>query len=149
MRFKALTEEEIKRSSFLKDGLYDYEVIHSEEGIGQKSGNEYVTLKLKIWDEEGREHPLFTNLAFIKLLKHFCDVNDLIEEYKSGNIPAEKCMNKCGGKVLIGFEDEKPNPKGGMYKAKNVVKDYVKEHKISQAMPLIKEGESFNDDLPF
>ncbi len=153
MNFIPKTEEELQMESLLPEGSYEYQVIKCEDKISQ-AGNQYTAVTLKVWDNEGKEHQVFTNMALIKLLKHFCDVNNMVEEYKSGNIPAESFLYKAAGKVLLGVEGEKPNPKGGFYKAKNIVKDYIVAPHGSTMKPLpeVKNGfkdSSLDEDLPF
>lgn len=149
MNFTPLNEEEIQVASLLPEGLYNYLVIKSEDKVS-KAGNEYIGLTIKVWDNIGKEHQIFTNLALIKLLKHFCDANGMQEEYNSGNVPAEKCFNKSGGHVIIGIEGEKPNPNGGMYRAKNIVKDYViSSDDDSIKKPLFSDKNFISDDIPF
>jgi hypothetical protein len=147
MRFTPLTEEELRVQSLMQEGCYSYQVIKAEDAISQ-AGNEYIKLTIKVWADDGKEHLIFTNLALVKLLKHFCDINGMSEDYKSGNIPAEKCLYKAGGKVLIGIEGEKPNPKGGVYAAKNIVKDYVTAPQGSMSAPAaMKPLPAIKDDL--
>lgn len=149
MRFQVKTEEELQMESLLPEGCYSYQVIKSEDKMSQ-AGNEYTAITLKIWDEQGKEHQVFTNMALIKILKHFCDVNGMQNEYISGNIPADAFLYKSGGRVLLGVEGEKPNGKGGMYKAKNIVKDYITEPHGSTMKPLPEVKNDFHDDdLPF
>jgi len=148
MRFTPVSENDLQVAKLLPEGIYSYQVLKSEEKVSN-AGNEYISLLLKVWDEDGKEHTIFTNLALKHLLKHFCDVNDMQEEYKSGNISEEKFLNKSGGSVVIGIEGEKPNPTGGMYRAKNIVKDYV-ILPGSKLKPLPKPNEDFlNDEIPF
>jgi len=150
MNFYPLTEEELQVASLVPEGTYNYQVIKSEDKISQK-GNEYTAITLVVWDNEGKEHQVFTNMALMKLLKHFCDVNGMQDEYKSGNVPAESFMHKSGGKVVLGIEGEKPDGKGGVYKAKNVVKDYIGEinHTPSATNPLPPKDNLDVDELPF
>jgi Protein of unknown function (DUF669) len=148
MKFKPLTEEEMQSKSLLPDGIYNYQVIKSEDKIS-KSGNEYISITLKVWDREGKEHIIFTNMALIKLLKHFCDVNDMLDDYQTGNIDAIKFLNKNKGNVTIGTDPEKPNPNGSYYAAKNIVKDYIKEAKGSMQRPLPENDDFLNDVIPF
>lgn len=149
MHFEPLTDEQLQISSLLPEGMYKYKVIKSEDKISQK-GNEYISFELQIYDEDGRDHIVFTNLALIKLLKHFCDINNLQEEYNSGNLPASKCLGKSGGMVIISIEGEKPNPNGGFYRAKNIVKDYIESHAGSIMKPLPTPKDDFlNDSIPF
>ncbi len=150
MNFKPLTEEELQISSLLPEGVYDYEVIKAEDKIS-KAGNEYTSINLLVWDNEGRTHTIFTNMALVFLLKHFCDVNNMQEKYKSGNIPAIEFMSKSGGKAVIAIEGEKPNPNGGTFKAKNIVKDYIVSPPGSFIKPLREEKNNlpFDDAIPF
>ncbi len=149
MNFTPKSDEELAMDSLLKEGSYSYQVIKSEDKVSQ-AGNEYTSITLKVWDDEGKEYQVFTNMALIKILKHFCDVNDMKSEYQSGNIPAEAFLYKSGGRVLLGVEGEKPNGKGGMYKAKNIVKDYIVAPHGSTMKPLPEVKNDFPDDnLPF
>jgi hypothetical protein len=126
----------------LSDGVYDFTVVHAEEKISQ-SGNEYIFLKLGIWDDQGRERLIFTNLALIKLLKHFCDISGLQDKYQLGEVLALDCLHKMG-KVEIGIEKGKPKLEGGMYPDKNIVKDYIKTTKLE-----IEPVKFIDDSLPF
>lgn len=148
MHFTPLTENELHASDLLPEGTYQYKVIKSEDKISY-SGNEYIALTLKITDKEARDHLVFGNLSLIKLLKHFCDVNNMQDQYKSGEIYANLCQNKVGGRVVIGIEGEKPNPSGGVFRAKNIVKDYVYAINESKLMPLQNKDDFINDVIPF
>lgn len=148
MHFTPLSDEELEIVSLLPEGIYDYKVIKSEDKVSQ-AGNEYISMQLLIFTNDGSNHLVFTNLALIKLLKHFCDVNNMQDLYKSGNVEAFQCMDKSGGRVVIGIEKEKPNPSGGVYKAKNIVKDYIADAKGSPSMPLAQKDDFTNDEIPF
>lgn len=150
MRFSPMTEEEIQMESLLPEGMYAYKVIKSEDKVSQ-AGNDYIKITLKVWDNKGKEHMVYSNLSLIKLLKHFCDVNNMHNEYLSGDIPAENFMDKSGGMVILGIEGEKPDGKGGMYKAKNIVKDYIGSPKPDHMMPLghPKKDDFIDSELPF
>jgi Protein of unknown function (DUF669) len=150
MIFKNLTEEEINRINLLPEGVYDYQVIESKEKQSQKTGEDYISLTLKIYDYEGKEHILYNcNFWNMKIIKHFCDVNGLEEQYNSGNVPAEKCLYKSSGKVVIGIEGEKPDGNGGTYRPKNIVKDYIVAPPGSSCVPLTKNPISLDQDIPF
>lgn len=148
MNFQPLSEEEIQTASLLPEGVYQYEVIHAEDKIS-KAGNEYTAITLKVWDSEGATHNVFTNMALIKLLKHFCDVNHMQDKYKSGSIHENDFLNKSGGLIVLDIEDAKSNGKGGMYRAKNVVKDYVLDNARPSTLQPLKNDDFHNDDIPF
>lgn len=151
MRFKPLSEEELEIQSLAPEGIYKYEVIKAQEGISN-AGNQKIDLTLKIWNDEGVQSLVFTNLSLMKLLKHFCDVNNLQEKYNSGEITENICHKKSGGRVMIGIEGEKPKQDGsGVYKAKNIVKDYIMAPHGSTMKPLPEVKKDFIDDadVPF
>jgi len=156
MKFTPYTEEEIMEldQRFLcPEGIYPYRVATVEDAIS-KSGNSYTKITLKVWDKTGKEYLIFTNMAFAKLLKHFCDVNGMTEQYKTGEISAFQFNHKSGGLVVIKIEPEKPNPNGGVYKAKNVVVDYVRAEgevtiQTGTANANADVPQDFSDDIPF
>lgn len=151
MKFQPLTEEELQVQALIPDGTYNYKVIEAKERLSN-AGNEYIALTLKV-NFEGKEQGIFTNLALIKLLKHFCDVNGMQDLYVKGEVTDKDCLAKSGGQVVIGIEGEKPDGKGGMYRAKNIVKDYIAAIPGSLTAPLpaplSEKKDSFEDDLPF
>lgn len=149
MIFTPVTEEELQKEGLCKEGIFSYEVIKSEDRPNKQKTNIYTAITLKVWDNEGAEHLVFTNMAFKKLLKHFCDVNGMQTEYNSGNLPPESFMHKSGGRVIIGIEGEKQNPEGGVFKAKNIVKDYIVAPHGSILKSLPEVNNEFNDDIPF
>lgn len=152
MQFIPLSENELQMASLLPEGSYRYSVYKAEDKLSH-AGNEYTAITLKVWDNEGKEHLVFTNMSLIKLLKHFCDVNGMFDQYNSGNISAHEFVDKNEGRVLLGVEGEKPDGKGGMYKAKNIVKDYIGSAQASLTAPLMSpsKGQDFVDDkdIPF
>jgi hypothetical protein len=153
MKFHPVTEEELQNASLAPEGVYRYKVIESKDAIS-KAGNDYIKLTLKIYDDAGAEHGVFTNLALIKLLKHFCDVNGMQDQYQSGDVAASLCLGKSGGVVMVKIEGENPNPNGGMYKAKNIIHDYIVAPHGSMTAPLTMKPlpglkDEFSDYVPF
>lgn len=153
MNFQPLTEEEIKTAQLAPEGNYNYRVVSSEEKKS-RAGNEYISLMLEIWGEDGRNYIIFTGLFFHKLIKHFCDVNGLQNEYNSGTLAASSCLGKDSGKAVISIGPEKDDGKGGKWPPKNIVEDYIASPVGSQIMPLGASpfgtsGEFANEDIPF
>ena len=146
MKFTPKTEEEIQAGYvLLEDGEYDFTVIKAEEKIS-KPGNEYIALVLQIFDNKGKERSIYTNLAFTKLLKHFCDTTGLSHKYESGELNPEDCIFKMG-KCVVKTEESRPNPMGGFYPAKNIIDDYIFSNKVDLSK---KEVDSFDtQDVPF
>lgn len=149
--FDPMTDEEIEASSLVEDGTYNFEVVKSTRKTS-KSGNQMAEIQNMIWDKDGKTHMVFDYLVFskvpmnIKKVKHFCDATGLQEEYKKGQLPEE--LERLSGKAIIGIQDERPNPNGGVYARKNVVIDYVITDKGAVKSP---PSDQFMDDdsIPF
>lgn len=144
MKFKPQSEDELNSFKLLDNGEYDFTVIHAENKVS-RAGNEYIFLKLQVWDKDGKERLIFTNLALIKLLKHFCDVTGLQYKYNLGEIYAEDCLNKIG-LCQIGYEQGSQKPEGGYYPDKNVVIDYIVK---TQKKNIANKDDFHDDDIPF
>lgn len=143
MIFEPKTEQELQTMSLLTDGVYKYRVVSADEKVSQK-GNSYIALKLEIIDKESGElRYVYTNLSLMYLLKHFCDVNNMQAQYTSGSLAARECLGKFGGEVVIAIDPEKPNSMGGVYKAKNIVKDYI-DMKGSALHPQLNSNSNVN-----
>jgi Protein of unknown function (DUF669) len=145
MRFTPQTEEEINSFKLLPDGEYDFTVVYAEDKVSEK-GNEYIFLKLQVWDFDGRERLIFTNLAFIKLLKHFCDITGLQDKYQHGEIFAADCLNKMG-RCILKIQQGNKKPDGSYYPDKNVVEDYI--IKKPSTIQQIQDDNFDTGDIPF
>jgi hypothetical protein len=121
-------EEAIKAKQFpmLEYGEYDFMCVEADYKVSQ-NGNPMIALKLKIeWDD--KEFFVYGNLIgtdnMVFMTKHFCEATRLEKEYMQGIFNESYALNKRG-RVMIGVEDERPNPKGGVWKAKNKIIDFV------------------------
>ncbi len=149
--FDPLSDEQLDAFSLIEDGVYDFEVAKSTRKTS-KQGNPMAELQLKVWDKEGGVHIIFDYLVFskvnlnIKKVSHFCKAVGLEEEYKKGSIPEElECYT---GKCEIGKREAQPKPDGGMYPAKNEVKDYIPKS-MDGMKPLPEVSDGFDDSIPF
>ena len=135
MRFTPLSEEEIKESNLFEPGIYNFEVLEALDKIS-KSGNEMIELKIKIWDNNGKEKIIYDYLLeMMKFkLKHFSECVSLEDKYNDGGINANDCIGKSGELDLIIYVDKK-----GRYADKNAVKDYI----------VNKDKNDISDDIPF
>lgn len=156
MKFTPLSDQEISQGNLIKPGEYDFQVIEAEERISKK-GNAYINLKLMIWDEEGKERTFFANLAWIKILKNFCDATELADKYQHGEVLPEDCLNRTG-RCYVGIEEGKADDRGGFYPSKNVVEAFhpAKKSFTAFAKRSIPQQQQTNlatdfeeDDLPF
>lgn len=149
--FTPATEEELKREKLLPEGIYPFDVVSSEH-LMSKSGNNMIKINLKIWDDSGNTYfiwdYLLENIMKFKL-KHFCDSVRLADKYLLGRISADDCLGRSGYVEII-IDKEKPNPNGGMYPAKNVVKDYVFNKPEPKPINTASILDDFkDDDVPF
>jgi hypothetical protein len=149
MRFTPKTEQELQAMSLVEPGQYSFQVVEAQDQVA-KSGNEMIKLKLKIWDNAGRERLIFDYVleAMAFKLRHFCDATGLTEKYESGELRASDCPGKAG-KLELALEQGKQKPEGGYYPDKNTVKDYIKpEGAVSKPAEAPKD-EFDSQDIPF
>lgn len=145
MNFTPKSDKEIDETGLLPAGIYQYEVISSEDARS-KSGNEMIKLQLKLWTHEGNIYILYDYLleAMPKKLKHFAVTNSLEDKYNLGTISAEDCKHKAGYAEIMVQED-----KTGKYSTRNSIKDYVRKPEASKKQDFIKEQDLFDDVIPF
>jgi len=146
MRFTPKTEQELQEMALVEPGEYSFQVIEATDQVA-KSGNEMIKLKMKIWDNMGRERLIFDYVleAMAFKLRHFADATGLLDKYEAGELRASDCPGRAG-KLELGMEEGKPNPNGGMYAPKNTVKDYIKSEG-AVAKPADAPKDSFQDDI--
>ncbi len=154
MQFKPKTQEEImfesNAISLIMPGIYSFEVVEATNKLS-KAGNEMIELKLKVWDDNGRERIIFDYLleSMAHKLKHFCESAGLLDKYEMGNIDEMDCMGKSG---LVDIIIQKGNkkPDGSMYADRNSVKDYlIKEGFTKPKLTLAANNDIIDDDIPF
>lgn len=139
MKFKPLSEKEIKEMGLVPEGIYSFEILDAESKKS-KNDNEMIELKLAIFDAGGTAHYIFDyitgNERMMFKLRHLAHACGLEDQYETGTLEDEDLKGKTG-QCKIGIQ------KGSaQYPAdKNVVKDYI--------VP-IGESESLkNDSIPF
>lgn len=149
MRFTPKTEQELQAMSLVEPGQYPFEVVEALDQVA-KSGNEMIKLKLKIWDNAGRERVIFDYVleAMAFKLRHFCDATGLTQKYEAGELTASDCPGKSG-KLDLALEPGKQKPEGGYYSDKNSVKDYVKSEGVVAKPVELKDDFDTSADLPF
>lgn len=148
MRFTPKSDEELQMMNLMHEGEYPFEVLDATPEVS-KSNNEMIKLKLKVFDQEGREHVIFDYLleALSWKLKHFCKATGLLDDYEAGVLDHLKCIGKSGYVKII-IQKGNVNPSGGHYADKNSVKDYIFAE--SENKPFPKPTTDFKDDeLPF
>lgn len=137
--YKAVTEEEAQKSKefpLLPDGIYDFIVIESKFKTS-RAGNPMIELKLRV-THDGLEHTVFDNLIptdrMIWKVRHFCAATGNLEKFEKETFNENDAMGSRG-MMLVGNVGERPKDdgSGGVWKAKNVVDDYLTEEMIKQA----------------
>ncbi len=154
--YEPLTEQECTKERgypLLDDGVYDFEVMTANYRTSS-TGNPMIELKLKVWDQAGKEYFVFDYLvATSKMMwktKHFCDSVGLSKEYETKKFSENLCPGKSG-KVSIIFQSGKQKPDGTYYRDKNGVEDYVMTN--SGSVKYVPQGIPIQDykseDIPF
>jgi len=131
MRHTPKTEEDF--NTLFSPGDYRYEIIKSEENIS-KSGKPQIAITLKLisnvntttlandWLQDGHYR-----------LRHLCMTAGLKEMYESDEIHASAFLHKRGI-AKVGVQKGGDDGKGGFYKDKNVINDYLPD---TNTKPLI------------
>ncbi len=142
MKFTPRTEREVSR--IFEKGDYRFIVISAEEKTS-KTGNQMIHLKLSVLHNEivGKTnivdcYLLSDHPSFEHLIRHFCYSVGLENEYETGNILPEFCLDKKGI-VRLSVEEDKT----GKYPDKNKVVDFLVEKNTE------KSTIDLNDDVPF
>lgn len=121
MRFTPKTETQIIDERLLPPGVYDFEVIHSEDKVSKK-GNDMIHVGLRVYRTDGNGYVLVDDYLMESLLYkllHFCAAGGLTAKYEAGELTSDDCMGVCG-RVKIKREQQDG------FEPKNAVQDYVK-----------------------
>lgn len=122
MRLTPKTDEELASMNLLPDGIYDFEIIESQDDTSN-SGNEMIHCKLKVFKSDGSSYILVDDYLVNTdrmqwKIKHFCESVGLEAEYQAGELTGELCFGRSG-KVKIATQPAKDG-----YPPKNTAKDY-------------------------
>ena len=135
MNFTPKKDEELNNFELFPAGEYDFDIVKAEEQIS-KAGNEMIKLDLDIYAPSGKKTRVFDYLleSIAYKIKHFCITTGLANEYETGILNADMCVNRSGKcKIIIQSDKNKK------YDDKNAVKDYCGEaisaDKIAEDVP--------------
>ena len=124
----------------LKDGEAQYIVVGAKVSTSQ-SGNEMLTLDLKVMDSTGKEKEIKDFLVESESMrwkiKNFCYSCGLENQYDHGRITINDLKERTG-KLII-----KTTPATGKYRAKSSVDRYITHEKSGT------DNFPFDDSLPF
>jgi hypothetical protein len=150
MGYTPKTEEQLAEEALMPEGIYDFEVIDTDDRPSKK-GNSMFTLKLCVFDDDGRQRFIYDYMAMgntfgERKLRHAARSCGLLDCYNSANMVPSDFMG-ASGKALIKRQDgttEYPSPK-------NVVSDYIdKDYSNEITNSATKSSKDLiDDDIPF
>jgi hypothetical protein len=149
MSYTPKTEEQLAEETLLPEGIYDFEVIDTDDRPSKK-GNEMITLKLCVFDGDGGQRHIYDYMAFgnsfgERKFRHAAVACGLLDIYNSGNLQHYTFIGACG-KVLL----KKQNGTDDFPMPKNVVSDYVeRDDSVSESTTPKISKEIIDDDIPF
>jgi len=142
MSYEPKTDEELAKEGLLADGTYDGQIIEAADTFDSK-GRDMISLKIKVWDNSGREKDVFDYISpqwFHFKFKHAFESAGKLDRYNTGEGCAEDLSGEMVRVEILTEEQDKFPPR-------NVVKDYDRsgaaEKSVSQK---VKEED---DELPF
>lgn len=150
MTYTPKTEDQLADEDLLPEGIYDFEVMDSDDRPSKK-GNAMFTLKLCVYDVDGKRRHIFDYMAMgnsfgERKLRHAAVCCGLLEIYNSGNLQPHTFLG-CNGKVLLKKQDGTKDGLGvSVYPPKNVVADYLTPE---EAVETKSSKDLIGDDLPF
>jgi hypothetical protein len=120
MRFRSLTEIEIRRDSIWPSGIFEFEIREAEEKTSH-GGNAMIELHIEIQRRDGAKHLIRDWLLDKRPEKlfHACRVCGLLDKYESGVLSEDDFVG-CRGKLKLGIQRASAG-----YPRRNVVIDYV------------------------
>lgn len=132
MKHNPLSEDQIAAQFLWELGVYNFEVVKAAEETSKK-GNLMGHVALKCFHPDGREQFVDDWLlpSFAYKYRHYFDSTDNMADYNAGEFEWPNHVGKTG-KVKLGIQKGNPNPKGGMYKDRNCVEDYIKRSEFEK-----------------
>lgn len=122
--FEPKSEQEIDAMMVWPAGEYDFEVEDATWGESKSSGKPMITLKLKVFDEQGRWQYVTDWLVAssealpLRKLRHYCAATGSMDAYESGDLNNFMGQGAAGRlNLVIEKRDDYPE--------KNKVADYV------------------------
>lgn len=142
MKYTAHTDETLNKLNLLTPGIHDFEVIETDDKPSAK-GNDMITLKVNVFDEEGTPRIVFDYLGEFMphKLKHAAEACGLANEYANGGLSHELFLNRTGKCEIA------TSPAKGEYLERSIIKDYVKPSDAPSARPVISKD--LDDEIPF
>lgn len=169
MSYKPLSSkqaEEMMRPPLIDDGRYQMEVVevHTTDKyhnpLVDKSGAPMTKLRVKIWDHDGHERPVFTNLFWGEdnkmsyRTRHYAEAVGALDLYESGELldRIHVTVGRAGVcEVYTQKGRDKNDGSGEKWPDKNEIRDFFVMENAPQAAAVTngKPKADFDDDIPF
>jgi|ERR1700689_2351016 len=155
--YPLLNEQECEKErqfALVDPGIYNFQVMQASFK-NSKTGNPMIELKLKVWDNAGKEFTVMDYLVGTPNMTwktlHFCDAVNLSKEYQSGSFNEMLCSGRSG-KASVTIQPGNKKDDGTYYKDRNQIEDYVitdnGAHKF-ETNTKVNNEKMFDDDIPF
>jgi hypothetical protein len=150
-KYETMTpEEKENRGKFFNEGLADFEILSTTQGVSRRSGNDMLVVEMRIWDckdKSGKATDFMT-------AKMKWKINDLLESIGhgddvDGDFDLYKYVGKCGKAMLV-YKKDKETDKlflniNYVPAAPDAATDTEKLSGDFQAPP----ADEFSDDIPW
>lgn len=169
MSYRPLSKKEayvMSRPSLIEDGTYECTLLqhmnYNQDGkkIVDRNGEDMTRIKLKIWDHEGKERFIYTNLWWGENNKmsyrtrSFAESFQVLDMYELGEL-YDKFGDVIGmtGVCEIYTQKERPKNDGSkeIWPTKNDVRNFIEKEVISSKLinATVKNDDFHDDDVPF
>jgi len=120
------------------------------EEFTSSTGNPCWKIVVKVFAKDGSDNTKYI-IDYVNLtgkttykLRHLASATGNLDKYESGTLDVKDLFHK-GGKCILGSSKESTNKQTGqIYKAKNVIDDYVQKDQ-----PKVTIDEDLNDEIPW
>jgi hypothetical protein len=153
MSYTPETEEQLQKEGLLPDGIYDFQIIETEEGVSKKTGNKMFIFKHNVYAEDGSARIIkkwitFGNNFGERLFRHAADTCGILEKYTAGTLTHTDFLHKSGKCEVGQRQDDKLT-------WWNEIKEYIQKGTElvtaaeKKAKPAAKPAADLNDEIPF
>jgi hypothetical protein len=142
MKFEPKSEKDFQGLNLFPEGEYGFQVTNAADDVSKKSGRDMIVLDVLLFNNDGsnrkvRDWLVPGTIYGDKKIFEFAKSAGILALYESGTFGAQDCVDKTGfAKVAI--EKGKPDPKGGTYPDKNVIRWYISKPVGVKAAPDVK-----------
>lgn len=168
MSYKPLTKQQandMSRPPLIEDGIYSCMLLafYHKDKNGQylvdKSGGRMTRITLRVWDANGSEKTVYTNLFWGEdnkmsyRTRHFAESFKIVDKYENGDLydKFSECIGLNGiCEIYTQKERSKNDGTSEVWPAKNDVRTFIEKETSISAVSNKNEDIPFQDDeLPF